>query len=109
MANQNVCKYNKFGYCRYRETCRNLHIDEICEYKTYDITTCRQRHPRECRYFREYSKCKFDPCKFKHILHISQNADIEKIVKDIQKCNEQLEVFEMQIKKMEEVINEKEN
>ena len=62
MATQNVCKYNKFGYCRYRETCRNLHIDEICENKTCDITTCRQRHPRECRYYREYFRCKFDPC-----------------------------------------------
>ena len=31
MATQVLCSFNKFGYCKYRETCRKRHITEICE------------------------------------------------------------------------------
>ena len=26
-----VCKYNKFGYCKFREGCKRLHHTETCE------------------------------------------------------------------------------
>ena len=31
MAAIAVCKFNQFGYCRYQETCRNHHVNELCE------------------------------------------------------------------------------
>ena len=80
----------------------------MCENKTCDTNKCSQRHPRECRYYREYNRCKFNPCKFKHILQTSTNADIEKLTIDVKNCNEQLEVIETQLKKMEEIITKKE-
>ena len=43
---QNVCRYYKFGYCKFGEKCRNLHIEEKCENKQCDITNCDKRHPR---------------------------------------------------------------
>ena len=42
------------------------------------------------------------------ILQTSTNADIEKLTIDVKKCNEQLEVIETQLKKMEEIITKKE-
>ena len=81
MATQ-VCKFNKFGYCRYKDVCRNLHVNESCENVSCDISSCSQRHPRECRYYREYKRCKFTPCKYTHILHISNESEIGKLKKD---------------------------
>ena len=26
-----VCIYNKFGFCKFKDTCRNQHIMQICE------------------------------------------------------------------------------
>ena len=101
MATEHVCRFNKFGYCRYRDTCRNLHVNETCENTSCDISRCNQRHPRECRYYREFSRCKFDPCKFKHIIHTSQGLEIKKLVTDIEKCSYQLKIFEDQIQEME--------
>ena len=75
MATQNVCKFNKFGYCRYNKMCRNRHENKICENSSCEIFSCSERHPRECRYFREYNRCKFNPCKFKHVSHLSHETE----------------------------------
>ena len=88
--------------------CRNLHVNEICDKISCEITSCNQRHSRECRYYREYCRCKFNPCKFKHVLHLSQESDIGKLKNDMKKCNDQLEEFENQIKKLEQIIVKKE-
>ena len=45
-----VCKYNKFGYCRFNGTCRNYHEDTNCDEKNCD-TKYTKRHPRPCKFF----------------------------------------------------------
>ena len=133
MATQNVCKFNKFGYCRYKDACRNLHRNEICQNSSCEIKGCNLRHPRECRYYREYRRCKFDPCKFKHIANLSYESEIDTLRRDhlksvkrleeiekllnekndvetnIKIINDKLEGFEKQIQKMEQSIREKEH
>ena len=44
---QNVCKYDKYGFCKFRTTCRKQHIKEICSKMavkvknvTWDILKC---------------------------------------------------------------------
>ena len=39
MIQQNVCKYQNVGYCKYKDQCRSLHVKEECEgkCKNYDI------------------------------------------------------------------------
>ena len=69
MASQNVCFYNKYGYCKYAEKCRKFHEKETCEKSNCEITECKLRHPIMCKYFRDYGFCKFtDWCKFSHKL-----------------------------------------
>ena len=55
---------------------------------------CSLRHPRMCRFFKEYKRCKFDPCAYKH-------EDKEKTIKEI---SEKLEQLSRNI----EVLNRKE-
>ena len=90
---QNVCRYYKFGYCKFVDKCRNLHVEEKCENKECDITKCDKRHPRPCTFYRDYGRCKYsDYCKYEHV-HQENNILTEK--------------FECRLDKLEKVIDEK--
>ena len=68
MASQNVCYHNKFGHCKFSDRCRYLHISDVCENPACEINSCKLRHARTCKYFRDYDRCKFsDYCSFKHV------------------------------------------
>ena len=45
MAAQNVCRYNKFGYCKYNQQCKLKHEKEICESNTCKVSQCKKIHP----------------------------------------------------------------
>ena len=46
-----VCSFFKFGYCKHGETCRKLHLQELCENDVCEnIQSCKKRHPVDCRY-----------------------------------------------------------
>ena len=58
--------------------CKKQHIKELCENSIFDIKTCNLGHPKECRYFRDYRRCKFGEwCCF---LHVHKDDDIEKLI-----------------------------
>jgi hypothetical protein len=85
MAAPTLCLFNKFGYCKYNETCRKHHVNEKCKDNTCDISKCKLRHPKLCKFFRNYGYCKFSPCAFKHEQVLLQDVsnEIEKKVKAI--------------------------
>ena len=65
---QNVCRYFKFGYCKFGDKCKNLHIEEKCGDKQCEIMNCDKRHPRPCNFYRDYGRCKYlEYCKYEHI------------------------------------------
>ena len=74
MAAQNVCSFYMFGYCKHKEYCRKRHVKETC-----DISTCVYRHPKVCKCYRDYRKCKFDPCLF---LHKANYTEIDMLKKE---------------------------
>jgi hypothetical protein len=90
MAIQNVCSWNKFGFCKHRETCRKFHAKEVCDDKECDILKCSLRHPKTCKFYNEYKRCKFVPCAFKHI---ESNDDIEKLKKENQVLMEKIDII----------------
>ena len=67
MAEENLCKFNKFGFCKFRNNCFRKHFDQKCENGQCDVKSCHLRHPKKCRYFMIYENCKFGEfCKFNH-------------------------------------------
>ena len=118
MATQHVCLWNKFGYCKYREKCRKHHNNELCVDSSCELSRCDQRHPLICKLFSEQIRCKFNPCKFSHIVKESvlekvkidtQKAlervnDIEKILEEKDDLNEKIEIFENKIEILEKEI-----
>ena len=98
MATQIICNYNKLGHCKYGETCRNQHVNEICEKTLCDVQTCNLRHPRVCRWFRDFQRCKFiEYCSYSHV----------KKVDDFEKLKKENESFEKKISEIEKKMVEK--
>ena len=99
MATQTVCTWNKYGYCRYGDVCRKLHVNEICDKVACEHLNCKLRHPTICKFYSKYNRCKFDPCAFKH-----EESEIENIKKENKKLMEKIDVIEKDLK----LLNEKE-
>ena len=77
---QNVCKRNKYGYCRRGDNCHFRHEKLICTDQTCNVFACDKRHPRRCSWFQEYGRCKFTSfCKFKHEVEEDQNEIVNRI------------------------------
>ena len=104
MATQTfVCLYNKFGYCKHQEACRRNHVNELCENLACELSTCNLRHPKTCKWFREYGRCKFDPCAFKHVGNNieklkAENQEVLSKLNDIEKALAALEEREQESK-----------
>ena len=101
MAAQNVCKWNKFGYCKHKECSRNKHIKELCENGACDIVNCIFRQPRSCKYYRDYGKCKFDPFMYLH-----DNKYDDKTENDIVKLKKENESISGKLLAIENTILE---
>ena len=77
MAYKGLCLFNKFGYCKYLDRCRKNHIKESCENQYCEVNKCEKRHPKTCRFYEKYERCKFgEDCYFSH----KERGDKAKIV-----------------------------
>ena len=73
-GNKRICNFNKFGFCKFGKASFRKHEDVKCDNDGCEIWECSFRHPKSCRYFQEYRKCKFgDYCKFSHDLLVNGN------------------------------------
>ena len=89
-----------------------LHVDERCENSTCEIRSCNLRHPRKCKWFREYRRCKFGEwCSFDHVDSIDNEDSIkeifeklENLTKIILEKDEKINKLAEKIKKLEENV-----
>ena len=125
--NQNVCRYFKFGYCKFGEKCRNLHIEEKCCDNQCEIVNCDKRHPKPCNFYRDYGRCKYlQYCKYEHVqqgnniiteeykikidnlekIVVEKDSLIRKLIKETEENKEKLNVFEKDLNIKENIIKE---
>ena len=76
-----ICRYNKFGYCRYADKCHFRHHNVICVNKKCNVFDCDMRHPVVCKYFINFKRCRFTSCAYKHNTVNDVDALVEKIGK----------------------------
>ena len=110
-----ICQYHKTGFCKYREKCRNNHIDEICKNAECN-GTCKERHPKECKQFKSKDHCRFkEACAYIHLGKegsINQNDVNEAVANvtikhesEISNLKDEVESLKVIIKEMENKIN----
>ena len=93
---ETICKYNQYGFCKHRMNCRKQHVMEVCSNHQCNNLTCTLRHPRPCKFFLNYGRCKFeDACAFLHIRNGVTSQEFENLK---EKTN-----------RIEELFNETEN
>ena len=80
--------------------CRKHHVNENCQNRSCKISECRERHPKLCRYFQNYGRCKFSPCAFKH------ETSYIKPVNEENDLREKLFFLENEIKEKDKKIEE---
>ena len=77
---KSVCRYNKFGYCKFSDKCHFRHNDIICNDKNCNVFNCEKRHPKICTFYRDFGRCKFTNfCKYNHEKQIDIKENSEKI------------------------------
>ena len=116
----NICNHHKYGFCKFSDRCRKKHIDEICLENNCEIKMCLKRHPRPCKFFDLYQKCKFGTfCAFKHCesIQAKELKNLKSKVEDLEVDNlekskeisfliERLELVEQIIAEREEIFIE---
>ena len=77
----NICRRNKYGYCKYGDHCHFRHEKVICIDSNCNILNCEKRHPKICNWYQQYGRCKFTSfCKFKH----ENNVKIDELMKRLE-------------------------
>ena len=62
-----VCKFNQTGLCKFSDKCMKRHVNEMCSNRNCSDKLCTYRHPRACKYFNNYRRCKFgNQCAYYH-------------------------------------------
>ena len=96
MATGNICLYKKFGHCKFLDTCKHRHMETICENESCEIQSCELRHPKECKFFRDFARCKFgDYCSFKHKIRTSLSDDVT-VKKALENLKSKVDILEKQ-------------
>ena len=99
---QEVCLYNQTGFCKFRQSCRRKHENQICpEDHDFKSTGCSLRDPKVCRSFKRDGACNFeDSCEYKH-----QNSQEAEIVKE---HAQEVMHLKMEMSQMKSVIKQME-
>ena len=105
-----TCKFNQYGFCKFGTHCRKHHIMDICPIYQCMDKVCTLRHPRACRFFFQFGRCKFgDLCAY---LHNSSNKTLEDEIKvlkseveSIKARNSEIESLLYRMSLMETEIN----
>ena len=78
-----ICKFNQIGFCKFLSYCRNMHINEKCSEIKCEDRNCLKRHPKICKFYQLYNRCKFgEYCAFTH----KENAQVTEMKELKNKC-----------------------
>ena len=91
---EEVCKFGKFGFCKFKEGCKKKHYVEVCESlsKCKNINECQKRHPKTCRKFKLGNDCTFgeDYAYNHHDIIDREKNDLKEKVENLEKTVSEL-------------------
>ena len=92
-----ICQFQKFGYCKFEEKCKRKHLKEVCDSlsRCQNKKECQKRHPKRCRRFDSESSCRFqEKCAYDH-----QACEIDEEKKELKEKVKHLEEKVVQLAK----------
>ena len=103
---QPVCKHNQKGFCKFGEECTKYHENEICRDERCCSNSCRKRHPRSCKYFRENGVCKFGQgCAYLHSETVKK-TEIDILNKEMNNMKVEIDVLTNIVRSLADVKKE---
>ena len=102
MAVSQVCIYFKYGHCKYKNKCRNNHIEDLCDTDNCDGRSCDKRHPKACRYFEIFGRCKYNPCSYSHVAGSLVHDKLGNLESLINVMKHEIDVLKQSLKMNEE-------
>ena len=76
MAVDTICNFFKYGYCKFKMSCKNKHVTTVCDDEKCKPKECEKRHPRLCKYVAKYGSCKLGSiCAYSHENHERKNEN----------------------------------
>ena len=78
LQQDNICKYNQKGYCKFGSRCEKEHNNEICT-NLLDCKdeNCGKRHPKVCRNYQKQGTCFFkEECAYQQHVQKSQGEHL---------------------------------
>ena len=105
---EQICRYNKFGYCKYGDKCHFRHINEKCVTKDCNISDCEKRHPKICIFIRRFGRCKFTTyCSYDHEKPKENDEKISELEKKVENLEKFIEKIEPSDKNLAKIVDNK--
>ena len=112
-----VCIYQKYGYCKYKESCKNKHLEETCQQRSACLNqkSCHRRHPRGCKRYGVEGYCRFGAgCAYHHqeqpspsekVVDTEVKMKLENLEKTVVEMAEKITKLECKMQEMEVIKN----
>ena len=93
MTTITICLHNKFGFCKHGDKCHKEHVGEICQNERCNVSECQKGHPKDCRYYRQFKRCKFgDFCAYSH------DIPTDPVLEELKLVTEKVNTLENEVK-----------
>ena len=111
-----ICQYEKYGYCKFKSECKRKHLSEECKdlENCKSIKSCDKRHPKRCKKH-DSGKCRFEEtCAYKHLkptkikeyeILKEKVEKLEQVVQMEQAKNKDSDILKEKLQKVEIVVH----
>ena len=101
---EEICRYHKYGYCKFKESCTSYHAERECEngYNCPNIKACRLRHPKMCKKMVLEGHCRLGVrCAYRHKPRlISHHEDTKTLHEDMKTMKAEIDVLKNTVKSL---------
>ena len=88
------------------------YVDELCGDYSCDTSVCIKRHPKQCKFYKYYNRCKFNPCKYSHTSKENEKmkeidekvCEIEDLLKNKIDIGNKIKIYDEKINSLENTI-----
>ena len=112
MAVETICNFFKYGYCKFKMSCKNKHVTLVCNDDKCNQSKCEKRHPRLCKYISNYGSCKLGSvCAYSHDDHKRKNENerlekkLDELIAMVTKKNDIIEDLLQRNREKEAIID----